>query len=51
MTNRAELAVPPKIELPQVEGFSLWVAKAVLNGRGDEVVDFAHADPLSGFFR
>ena len=51
VTNRAELAMPPKVELKEVEGFSLWVAKAVLNGRGDEVVDLVRTNPLSGFFR
>ena len=51
VTNRAELAMPPKIELKEAEGFSLWVVKAVLNGRGDEVVNLARTNPLSGFFR
>ncbi len=51
MTNRQELAMPPKITLKEAEGFSLWVVKAVLNGRGDEVVDLARTNALSGFFR
>ena len=51
LTNRQELAMPPKITLGSAEGFSMWVVKAVLNGRGDEVLDLARTNPLSGFFR
>ena len=36
-----ELAMPPKVELEQVKGFSLYALKAVLNGRGDELVELA----------
>jgi thiamine pyrophosphate-dependent acetolactate synthase large subunit-like protein len=31
----------PTIELKQALGFSLWMARAVLNGRGDEIIDLA----------
>jgi pyruvate dehydrogenase (quinone) len=41
VTNRQELSMPPTIELRQALGFSLWMAKAVLNGRGDELIDLA----------
>ncbi len=51
VTNRAELSMPPKIGLKEAEGFSLWVVKAVLNGRGDEVVDLARTNSISGFFK
>ena len=51
VTNRQELAMPPKITLTEAAGFSLWVAKAVLNGRGDEMLDLARTNSLSGFFR
>jgi pyruvate dehydrogenase (quinone) len=37
--NRQELAMPPSIELNQMMGFSLYMVKAVLNGRGDEIID------------
>jgi hypothetical protein len=30
---------PPTISLEQVKGFSLWVLRPVMSGRGDEVVD------------
>ena len=33
--------MPPRISLEQVKGFSLFTLKAVLSGRGDEVVDLA----------
>ena len=36
-----ELAMPPQVELEQVKGFSLYALKAVLNGRGDELVELA----------
>jgi pyruvate dehydrogenase (quinone) len=41
ITAKQELVMPPKTELSQVAGFSLWLLKAVLNGRGDEVIDLA----------
>jgi pyruvate dehydrogenase (quinone) len=41
ITNRQELSMPPTIELNQAFGFSLWLARAVLNGRGDEIIDLA----------
>jgi pyruvate dehydrogenase (quinone) len=37
--NRQELAMPPSLELNQMMGFSLYMIKAVLNGRGDELID------------
>jgi pyruvate dehydrogenase (quinone) len=44
LTNRQELSMPPTIELKQALGFSLYLAKAVLNGRGDEVIDLARTN-------
>lgn len=41
VTSRQELSMPPTIELKQAVGFSLYMAKAVLNGRGDEIIDLA----------
>jgi pyruvate dehydrogenase (quinone) len=35
------MAMPPSIELDQMIGFSLYMIKAVLNGRGDEIIDLA----------
>ena len=39
VVNRQELIVPPSVKLDQVIGFSLFMMKAVLNGRGSEVID------------
>jgi pyruvate dehydrogenase (quinone) len=38
---RQELSMPPTITLEEAKGFSLYMLRAVLNGRGDEVVDLA----------
>ncbi len=39
--SRQELSMPPSITYEQAKGFSLFMLKAVLNGRADEVVDLA----------
>jgi pyruvate dehydrogenase (quinone) len=41
LVNRQELFMPPTITLEQALGFSLYMIRAVLNGRGDEVIDLA----------
>jgi pyruvate dehydrogenase (quinone) len=41
MTSPQELSMPPKIELEQAYGFGLFMLKAVLSGRGSEVVELA----------
>ncbi|WP_020180291.1 ubiquinone-dependent pyruvate dehydrogenase [Methylopila sp. M107] len=38
---RQELSIPPKIEMEQAKGFSLYMLKAIINGRGDEVMELA----------
>ena len=38
---RQELSMPPTITYEEAKGFSLFMAKAVLNGRADEVIDLA----------
>ncbi len=43
---RQELSLPPKIKAAQVKGFSLYVMRAVMNGRGDAVLDMAKTNPL-----
>jgi pyruvate dehydrogenase (quinone) len=42
--NRQELLVPPSINLAQIKGFTLYMIKVVLNGKGDEVVDLARTN-------
>ncbi len=37
----------PTITAEQIKGFSLWVLRAVVSGRGDEVIDVAKANLLS----
>jgi pyruvate dehydrogenase (quinone) len=39
VTARTELSMPPKITLEQMRGFTLYMAKAIISGRGDEVVE------------
>ena len=39
--SRQELSMPPTITLEQAKGFSLFMMRAVLNGRADEVIDLA----------
>lgn len=41
VVNRQELLIPPSINLEQIRGFTLYMIKAVLSGRGDEIVDLA----------
>jgi len=40
-TAKQELSMPPRIEAEQARGFSLYMLRAVMSGRGDEVVDLA----------
>lgn len=44
VVNRQELSMPPKITYEQAHGFSLWMLRAVLNGRGDEIIDVARSN-------
>jgi pyruvate dehydrogenase (quinone) len=46
VVSRQELSVPPTITASQVKGFTLWMVKAVLSGRGDEIVDLAKVNLL-----
>jgi pyruvate dehydrogenase (quinone) len=41
VVNRQELSMPPTIQLEQAMGFSLYMLRAVLNGKGDEIFDLA----------
>jgi pyruvate dehydrogenase (quinone) len=46
VTATNELSMPPTIKLEEVKGFSLWVLRAVMSGRGDQVVDLARTNLL-----
>jgi pyruvate dehydrogenase (quinone) len=41
VVNRTELAMPPSITVEMAKGFSLYMVKAILNGRADEIIDLA----------
>jgi pyruvate dehydrogenase (quinone) len=41
VVNRAELVMPPAITAEMAKGFTLFMLRAVLNGRTDEVIDLA----------
>jgi pyruvate dehydrogenase (quinone) len=41
VVNRQELAMPPTIQLEQAKGFTLYMLKAVMSGRGDELLELA----------
>ncbi|MGF7055348.1 pyruvate dehydrogenase (quinone) [Bosea sp. OAE752] len=44
VVNRMELAMPPKVTAEMARGFTLYMLKAVLNGRGDEIVELAKSN-------
>jgi pyruvate dehydrogenase (quinone) len=46
VTNTQELAIPPSINLEQVKGFGLWAMRAVISGRGTELIDVARTNLL-----
>jgi len=41
IVNRSELAMPPSITLEMAKGFTLYMVKAIMSGRGDEIIDLA----------
>jgi pyruvate dehydrogenase (quinone) len=46
LVNRQELSMPPTITVEQAKGFSLYMLRAVLSGKGDEVIDLAKTNLL-----
>ncbi|WP_428487407.1 ubiquinone-dependent pyruvate dehydrogenase [Rhodopila sp.] len=44
VSARMELAMPPKVGMAQAAGFGLWLARAVINGRGTEIIDVARTN-------
>ena len=50
LINRHELSIPPSITIEQAKGFSLWVLRTVLNGRGDALLDLANPRTLREVF-
>ncbi|WP_029005401.1 ubiquinone-dependent pyruvate dehydrogenase [Azorhizobium doebereinerae] len=41
VTDKLELVIPPAIKAEQAVGFSLYAARAIINGRGDELLELA----------
>jgi pyruvate dehydrogenase (quinone) len=44
IVNRTELAMPPAVTLEMAKGFSLYMLRAVMSGRTDEVIDLARSN-------
>ncbi len=44
VTDGMELVMPPKIKAQQIAGFSLYSTRAIMNGRGDELVELARTN-------
>jgi pyruvate dehydrogenase (quinone) len=41
VVNRTELVMPPSITVEMAKGFTLYMVKAVISGRADEILDLA----------
>jgi pyruvate dehydrogenase (quinone) len=46
VVNRMELAMPPKVQVEMAKGFSLYMLKAVLDGRATDLIDLARSNVL-----
>ena len=46
LVSRQELSMPPTITYEQAKNFGLFMLTAVLNGRGDEIIDLARVNFL-----
>jgi pyruvate dehydrogenase (quinone) len=44
VVNRQELAIPPRITSEMAKGFTLYMVKAVISGRSDEVLELARTN-------
>jgi pyruvate dehydrogenase (quinone) len=44
VVNRSELAMPPAVTIEMAKGFTLYMMKAVMSGRGDEIIDLARTN-------
>jgi pyruvate dehydrogenase (quinone) len=44
LVSRQELSMPPTITVDEAKGFGLFMLRAVLSGRGDEIVDLARVN-------
>jgi pyruvate dehydrogenase (quinone) len=46
LVSRQELSMPPTITFEEAKGFGLFMLRAVLSGRGDEIIDLARVNLL-----
>jgi pyruvate dehydrogenase (quinone) len=46
VVNRTELSIPPKMTANMAKGFTLYMLKAILNGRGSEIVELTKTNLL-----
>jgi len=46
VVERMEMVMPPKITTEMAKGFTLYMLKAVMSGRGDEIIELAKANLL-----
>jgi pyruvate dehydrogenase (quinone) len=44
VVNRTELAMPPAVTLEMAKGFTLYMVRAVMSGRGDDLIDLARTN-------
>jgi pyruvate dehydrogenase (quinone) len=44
VVSRTELAMPPAVTVEMAKGFTLYMLKAVMSGRGDELLDLARTN-------
>jgi pyruvate dehydrogenase (quinone) len=44
VVSRSELAMPPAVTAEMAKGFTLYTVKAVMSGRGDELLDLARTN-------
>ena len=44
VVHRTELAMPPAVTIEMAKGFSLYMVKAIIGGRADEIIDLARTN-------
>jgi pyruvate dehydrogenase (quinone) len=44
VVNRTELAMPPAVTMEMAKGFTLYMVRAVMSGRADEIIDLARTN-------
>ena len=44
VVNRTELAMPPAVTVEMAKGFTLYMVRAIMNGRADELIGLAETN-------